>query len=110
MGKRTEIKLATAIKGHGGPITTVIVREPTFSEYLQYGDPIIWVPLPSGGAFPSENLDVVSAYMRICVVEPDALLIEQGGLDLARKLKDAILGFFLPVSEEAAGSTTSPTS
>jgi hypothetical protein len=109
MRKKIEIKLATPIKGHNGPISIVTVREPTFSEYLQYGDPIIWVPLPSGGVFPSEVHDVVTAYMRICV-EQDALLIEQGGLDLARKLKDAILGFFLPASEEAAGSATSPTS
>ena len=45
--------------------------------------------------------------MRICVVEPsDPLILEQGGLDLARKIKDAILGFFLPEFAAAAALPT----
>ena len=106
MTKTVTIELTKPLIGHGGAVTKVVVREPTFREYIAHGDPIIWVPLPNGGLFPSENLDVIAAYIRICVTEPDALVIEQGGFELARKIKDVILGFFLPAVEEAAGSKT----
>jgi hypothetical protein len=104
MSRTVDITLDKPLIGHNGPIHKVVVREPTFAEYLKFGDPFIWVPLAGGGAFPSENLGVIASYIGICVVEPnDALIIQLGGLDLARKIKDAIVGFFLPASEADAG-------
>ena len=53
MAKTVNIKLSVPILVHGGSTTQVVVREPTFREYITYGDPLIWVPLPNGGLFPS---------------------------------------------------------
>lgn len=111
MPKTVTIKLEKPLAGHGAPITNVVLREPTFAEYVQYGDPLIYVPLQSGGFFPSENLDVISKYMTLCVVEPkDQLILEQGGMDLARRIKDAVIGFFLPDVAAVEDSPKKPTS
>lgn len=107
MAETVTIPLDKPLTGHKGPIRQVVVRAPTYDEYLIHGDPYIWVPLPSGGgkAFASENMDVVREYARILIVEPaDPLLLEQAGFELARKVKEAIMGFFLPAAAEAAGS------
>jgi hypothetical protein len=103
MPKKVTIKLDKPITGHGGPITEIVVREPTYAEYVQHGDALIFVPLPTGGFFPSENLEVISAYMKICVVGPDEIILSQGGMDLARRIKDAVISFFLPDFAEAKG-------
>ena len=113
MPRTVTIELDKPLMGHGGAqIRHVVVREPTYAEYMQHGDPYVWVPIPgTDRAFPSENLDVIRAYSAICVSEPkDTLLLEQGGFEIGRKIKDAIMGFFLPAAAEAAGSKTSATS
>lgn len=100
MGKTVRIPLDTPIIGHGGvKIDAVIVREPTFDEFMLHGDPFIWVPLESGGAFASETPEVLATYAAILVTEPkDKLLLSQGGFELARKIRSTIMGFFLPVA------------
>lgn len=99
------IKVDPPIVGHKGTISQVRVREPSFDEYVEHGDPYIWVPLKSGGAFPSENADVIKAYSGI-LVDVDPLLLRQGDFKLARAIKEAVLGFFLPDAEEKEGSPT----
>jgi hypothetical protein len=106
VAKTVSIPLENPLKGHGGvSIDAVIVREPTYNEFMQHGDPFIWVPLESGGAFASETPDVLAAYAAILVTEPkDKLLLEQGGFELARKIRSTIMGFFLPVAADKEGS------
>jgi hypothetical protein len=104
--KKVSIPIEAPLTGHKGPVREVIVREPTFEEYLRLGDPLIWVPLPEGGMFPTENTAVITEYVKLLVVEPDYLICIQGGFDLARKIKDTVLGFFLPAADPAAGSKT----
>lgn len=105
MPRTVDIVLASPLKGHQGPINRVIVREPTFSEYLEHGDPFIWVPVAeSKRAYPVESAEVIAEYIKICVVDPkDPLLLEQGGFRLAQQIKEAILGFFLPGAAADAG-------
>ncbi len=67
---------------------------------IEYLDPYILVPLEGGGFYPSEDHKVIEAYMTCCVVEPDLLICRQGGLELARDIKRAIVSFFLPESAE----------
>jgi hypothetical protein len=43
------------------------------------------------------------------VVDVDPLLLRQGGLKLARAIKEAVLSFFLPDAAEGEDSETSPT-
>lgn len=101
MGDTIRIKVSPPLKGHKGPIHEVVIREPTFEEYLRHGDPYIFVPLNGGKAFPSESMEVLSEYVKILVVEPDELLLAQGGFKLARQIKEAIMGFFLPDAAES---------
>lgn len=113
MGKTVTIPLDKALTGHGGVrITHVIVREPTFNEYLDTGEPYFLAQAPQSGIpFVLEDKQALATYTRILVQEPtDPLLLEQGGMALAKKIKDAVLSFFQPPDGEAgAGSKTSPT-
>jgi hypothetical protein len=103
MAKTVRVPVEPPLVGHKGKVPEVVVREPTFSEYLQHGDPFIYVPLKEGGWFRSESTEVLAAYVGILVVEPEQLLLEQGGFKLARDIKEAILGFFLPAVSEGEG-------
>lgn len=106
-----EIKLAKPIVGHGAPVTKVVVRAPTYDEYCQFGDPFI-VSLSPGSKIPFmvEDQTAMSAYADLLLVEPDALIVRQGGFRLAREIRRAVRSFFQDVSEAAEGSETSQTS
>lgn len=100
MGKTVSIPVSPPLKGHHGQIDHVIVREPTFDEFLQYGDPFVYLPLSEGTLFRSDNTEVLAAYADVLVEEPkDKLLLRQGGLKLAREIRYAVLSFFLPAAE-----------
>jgi hypothetical protein len=110
-GKTVEIKLARPIVGHGGSITKVILREPTFDEYLRFGDPFT-VALSPGSKIPFmvEDHGAMAAYAELLLVEPDALIVRQGGFELAREILRGVRSFFHDGSEAAEGSETSQTS
>jgi hypothetical protein len=104
VGKTVSIPVDPPIVGHKGKITEIVVREPTFDEYLAFGDPYVYLPLKEGSWFRSDNTEVLAAYVGILVVEPkDKLLLGQGGFKLAREIKDAVLSFFLPAAEAKEG-------
>jgi hypothetical protein len=110
-GKTVEIKLAKPIVGHGGSITKVVLREPTFDEYLRFGDPFT-VALSPGSKIPFmvEDHGAMAAYAELLLVEPDALIVRQGGFELAREILRGVRSFFHDGSEAAEGSETSQTS
>ena len=85
------------------------MREPTYDEYIEHGDPYIWVPIKGGSAFPSENAEAIKTYSSI-LVDGDPLILRQGGFKLARAIKEAVLSFFLPDAAEGEDSQTLPTS
>jgi hypothetical protein len=112
MAKTVTIPLDTPLTGHGSErVTRVVVREPTFSEYLDNGDPYLVALAPQSGIpFQIEDKQAIAAYARLLIVEPkDPLLLEQGGIALAAKVKEAVRSFFLPAGEAGTGSRTSPT-
>jgi len=104
--KIIDIPLDEPIRGHGDPVTTVKVREPSFAEYMKLGDPYLLVIGQNGTKHVTEIPDVMAEYCRICVVEPNILICEQGGLKLARKIRTAVQSFFQDVAEAGGGSTT----
>lgn len=112
MAKNITIKLDKPLAGHAGPVTQVVIREPTFNEYLDIGDPYVVAQAPvSGIPFILEDKAAIATYARTLIVEPtDPLLLEQGGMVLARKIKEAIKSFFLVGGEADAVSSTLPTS
>lgn len=95
---------------HGGKtVHEVRLREPTFDEYLTYGQPFDVQRSADGAPVFVEYPEAIRGYLDVLVVSPDdPALVKQGGYRLARALKDALFGFFLDggVAEE---STTSPT-
>jgi hypothetical protein len=111
MPREIEIKLAKPLMGHGGPITKVIVREPTYAEYMQHGDPFLVALSPESKIpFAVEDKVALARYAEILVKSPDALILEQGGMELARKITAAVRSFFQDGAEAGEASETLPTS
>jgi hypothetical protein len=109
MGRTIKIPVSPPLTTHQGLVNYITVREPTYDEYQDHGDPYIWVPIKGGSAYPSENEQVIKAYAAILVVDVDALILRHGGFRLARSIKEAILSFFLPDAAESEDSQTSQT-
>lgn len=110
MAETKTIKLKTPLKAPGGPVHEIVMREPTFDEYLTYGDPYTVAGSRDGTPFMVENAEVIGQYIRLCLVEPkDPATLAQGNARLARKVKDAVLGFFRPDDQEDEASVTSQT-
>jgi hypothetical protein len=105
------IKLAKPLITQAGPISQIILREPTFDEYMSFGDPYTVAAGTGGTPFAVENPEVIRQYMAICLVEPkDPALLSQAGARVAREVKDKILSFFQPAEVEAEAPATLPTS
>lgn len=103
------IPLDEPIISHGEPIREVIVREPTFQEYLRIGEPYTIAQTPEGAPLVVENLDAIRGYVEACVIQPkDQLLLEKAGFRVARKLRGTVMSFFLPGGPATEGSLSSP--
>ncbi len=109
-GKTTRIPVSPPLQGHGGAVHEVVLREPTFRETLDIGKPFVIQFSEAGIGYIVEFPSVIAQYARLLIVEPDALIVEQGGHKLALQVTRAIISFFLDSDEEAAGSKTLPTS
>lgn len=111
MARQLTVNLNTPLQAHGGvTIQNVVLREPSVFEVLEIGDPFTIGFSRDGGQIVAENPEAITTYIRRCVIEPkDTALLEQGGVELARGLKQALLSFFLPGNTEGEGSETSPT-
>lgn len=111
MRERVTIDLKKPIEGHDGPISKIVLREPTFDEYLVHGDPYSIAYTESGTPFAVENPEVIKRYIGICLVEPkDQALLTQAGALVARDVKNKLLGFFQPGEPTDTASETSGTS
>src|SRR6266702_4699491 len=89
------IPLDKPLTGHGGEVfRRVVVREPTFNEYLEYGDPFMVAQAPQSGIpFLLEDKPAIAAYVRLLVTEPDDPLLldqrgRQNGQDLRRRRRE----------------------
>lgn len=115
MPKTVTIKLADLkvdpLTGHHGLIQEIVLREPTFDEYVELGEPRQFYFMADGQtAVPIDDPATVGEYMRRCLVSPtDPSLLAQGGLKLARAMKAKVIGFFRFGDEEDEASTSSPT-
>jgi hypothetical protein len=112
MRERVSIDLKTPIQGHEGKIDKIVLREPTFDEYLAFGDPYNIAYTESGVPFAVENPEVIRRYIEACLVEPkDSALLAQAGAMVARDVKNKLLGFFQPgdrTEASASSATNSP--
>jgi hypothetical protein len=97
------------LTGHNGAvIDKIVIREPSFDEYLEHGDPYTVAQAPGSGIpFMLEDKAAIKEYVRILVTHPaDKLLLEQGGMALAQAIKEKVLDFFRPAGEAGEGSKT----
>ena len=111
MADTVTIPLKNPIKGPNGALFhEIVLREPTFDEVLAHDDPYTVAVSPGGIPFVVENHEVIRSFVDICLVSPsDPALLQQGGMHLARKVRQTVLGFFRPDAAESADSKTSPT-
>jgi hypothetical protein len=96
----------------GSIFKQIVVREPSFDEYLRLGDPYtIGFSPGSGIPFVVEDKEAMLAYCRLLVTEPaNPMLVELGGFQAARRIKDTVKSFFQPGgTASAAASETSET-
>jgi len=85
-------------------ISEVKLREPTGGEYISLGEPGVLVANPDGARYYVEQSSVIGAYLDKCLnVENGSAILSMLSLKDAKRIKDALLGFFI-----AAASETSP--
>lgn len=110
MLERKTITLPQPLTGHDGPIKQIVLREPTYEEFMSYGEPILYGVSPEGRPFAVENMEAIRSYVAVCLVEPkDPLLLTQASALVGREVKEKILSFFPVGGLAAALSETSPT-
>lgn len=111
MRETVTIPLAKPLKAPNNELVKqVVLREPTFDEYLSFGDPFTIAQSTGGTPFVVENEEIIRKYIALCLVEPEnPAILEQGNAKLGRQVKRELLNFFQPDATEAAASETSPT-
>ncbi|MGU3539980.1 hypothetical protein [Methylobacterium sp. A54F] len=111
MTKMVRIPLPTPVEGHKGMIREIVLREPTYDEYISCGgEPYSIGQSEDGIVFQIEKPEVIWAYAEACIQEPgDRLMLNDQGWRVAREVRKAILGFFRAPDVAAAPSQTSPT-
>ena len=109
MSRTVTIPLDTPLIGHGAPIKEIVLREPTFDEYMRIGEPTQIIFLGDSRYIVSELGPVIQDYVAVCLVEPkQPLLLEAGGLRVARAVKEGVLSFFRGDVSKESPSKTSP--
>jgi len=110
MREHVTIKLRKPLRAPAGPVNKIVLREPTFDEYLQIGDPQTLAQSADGTPFVVENSEVIKQYLAVCIVEPKEVeVLSQASALVAREVKQKFLGFFLPDMTEDEASETSQT-
>ncbi|RXF67685.1 hypothetical protein [Hansschlegelia zhihuaiae] len=107
------VELAKPLDGHE-VVKHLEFREPTWADYVEIGEPYIWTPRGDGYSDPTPILENVKAYAERLIArgdqKGDPLLLGRLGLADSRKVRDAIMGFFLDEDPAVVRSTTSQTS
>lgn len=112
MREHITISLKEPLKGpNNTKIDKIVLREPTFDEYLAFDDPYTVMSSREGTPYVIENAESIRNYIARCLVEPkDPALLSQAGVRVAQQVKRAMLSFFQPDAPVKEGSETSPTS
>ncbi|MBR0871202.1 hypothetical protein JQ633_12595 [Bradyrhizobium tropiciagri] len=108
MPETITIPLKKPLQSPSGEVSQIVLREPTFDEYLIHGDPYtIAASFAGGNPFMVENPEVIAVYIKVCLVEPkDPAILSQGKARLAKQVKEAVLDFFRPDVETGEVSAT----
>lgn len=105
--KRTTIKLEQPLLMGGTVIHEVVLRDPTYAEYMSLGDPWTYRFTEEGRAVPLDHEPTMALYVQRCLVEPKShLMIEHCTVRDAMAIKGWLLSFFAVVAPAKGGSTT----
>lgn len=111
MREQITIPLRKPLKTPEGEVKAIIIREPSFDEYMAFGDPYTVAGSADGTPFAVENADVIKQYFAVCLVQPkDPALLSQAGAVVARTVVRKLLSFFQDAETDSEGSGTSQTS
>ena len=94
MANEKRVPLSEPIDAHGKQITEAVVREPTYADLMQFGEPSVVARNPDGTIYAVENDAAIRQYLDRCVVEPDPSLLRAVPLRDAIAIKAALIGFF----------------
>ncbi len=64
------IPLARPMPGHNGEVRELVMREPTFNDFMDLGDPYQIAQSPEGSNFAIVDPEVVRGYFQRMLVEP----------------------------------------
>ncbi len=106
------VTLARPLDGHE-VIKQVEFREPTWRDYAELGEPYVWTPRGDDSSIASPVMETIKAYAERLIARGDKvgdpLLLDRLGLVDSRKVRDALMGFFLDADPSVVRSKTSPT-
>lgn len=97
------VSLTRPIVTHAGQVASVLLREPSYSDFMTLGDPTALI-VSSGSALPQDDMAVLRSYIER-LADVDAVSLQQiTTLADAMALTKAVKDFFRQAS--AAVSTT----
>lgn len=105
---RIVVPLSKSYDGHGGPFTSIELREPTYKDiYIDgLGEPQQWQPGPNGTGVLITLPDVVNAYVDRLAINPTSESLAELNAKDSRALARRVIGFF----QDDPAPTKSPTS
>lgn len=99
------VKLSRTYAIHDKPVSEIVLKEPTFDDYAELGEPVEVQTGASGARLVIVNHEAVRGYIERSVEGIDPANLGLLGLPDARALREAVLGFF----RDPATSTSPPT-
>lgn len=87
------ITLEKPLSSPKGDISVITMREPTFGDFMKFGETHVFARNRDGTIYTAESIDVIRQYVE-ALVDCDPLLLAQVSLRDARKFKNAVLDFF----------------
>lgn len=97
------VTLSRPLVSHSGEVRAIVLREPTYADFMTLGDPTAHV-LAAGSAVPQDDMTVIRAYVERCADVDVPTLERIHSLADAIALAEAVKGFFRAAS--AGASTT----
>lgn len=106
--KRVALSRVYAI--HGAAVREVVLKEPTWDDYAEFGEIFEAQPGPGGTRLIVENREALKAYVERCVDNIQPAELGMLGLTDARALRTALIGFFHNAPSSTPPSTGSSSS
>ena len=109
MPKTVTIEVEEGITGHRGVSHKIVLREPTYDDFMDLGDAVSPVPAGNGLVYMMPNHDKIRAYAERLMIEPtDQLSILNLPMKYAREVTDAVANFFRLSDATSQSKTSNP--